>query len=46
MHWFHLYRVLVGDIADAWVPKLAPRYRDHELNWWMITQNLALYCSS
>lgn len=46
MHWFHLYRVLVGDIADAWVPKLAPRYGDHELNWWMITQNLALYCSS
>jgi hypothetical protein len=46
MHWFHLDRVLVGDIADAWVPELAPRYGDHKLNWWMITQNLALNCST
>lgn len=46
MNWLHLYRILVGNFADAWVPELAPRYWDHELNWWMITQNLALNCSN
>ena len=46
MHWFHLDRVFVDDITDTWVPELAPRYWDHELNWRMIPQHLALNCSA
>lgn len=42
MHRIHGDWVLIGDVTDAWIPELAPRYGDHEFNWWMVIQHLAL----